>query len=187
MIATEHYDKVEDMLKQGMTAREIIDAFGSPSDKWQAAGILSMQPDLRHWRRYRAGNRSLITFCVVMALAGLVGLVDAYAESEIWTPWVLSIAGDLGLVYGFVRRRLWAYAGFPVWLLWGLLSDLGFLRIPGQEPEPGSDVTVVIFYVVAAVLVLIAYRIRRRLYPYAGMSGPRRDKNGQLAILADLE
>jgi hypothetical protein len=122
-----------------------------------------------------------------MSLIGVVGLVDAFAGARNWTPWAFSIAGDVGLVYGFVRRRLWAYTGFPLWLLWGLLYDLGILRRPGEASEPGSGDTLIIFYVVATVLALIAYRIRRRVYPYAGFSGPRRDKGGQLAIMADLE
>lgn len=187
MFSTEHYDKVREMVSQGMTTREIVDAFPSQSDRLQVAAILSTQPDPNQLSRSRAGNRSLITFCLLMSLLGIVGLVDAYAEGKNWTPWVLSTAGDLGLVYGFVRQRLWAYAGFPLWVLLGLLNDLGVVRNPAQDVESGSDVTLAAFYGVSMIFVWIAYRIRRRVYPYAGFGGPRRSKGGQLAILADLE
>src|SRR6185295_11678223 len=103
MFSTEHCKKVHEMLSQGMTTREIVDAFSNQSDKLQAAAILSTLPDPKQLPRYRAGNRFLITFCLFMSLLGVFGLSDAYAEGKTWTPWVLFTAGELGLVYGFVR------------------------------------------------------------------------------------
>ena len=186
MFATEHHAKVQQMLGRGMTTSEILGAFSSQSDRLEVAAVLSAQPDPMQVSRYRVGNRCLITFCALMALLGVANLAFAYDEGKNWTPWAVSTAGHLGLAYGFVRRRLWAYAGFPVWLLWMLLNDLGILRSPAQDMEAASGELLALFYAVSIPFVWIAYRIRRRVYPYAGLIGPRKVKGGQLAIIAEL-
>ena len=187
MFFTDHHDTVNAMVAQGMTAREILAAFSSQSDKLQVAAILCAQPNRRELHRSHAGNWSLVVFCLLLSLSGAVSLVDTIVSGQHWMPWALYVSGTLGLVYGFVRRRLWAYAGFPIWLLYLLLNDLRGLATPKQDADLLPAIMLTFFYSLAVIFVWIAYRIRRRLYPYAGFMGPRRDKGGRLAILAALE
>ena len=187
MLFTDHYDTVNAMLSQGKTPGEILAAFSSQPDKLQAAAILCAQPDRRQLHRNRAGNGALIIFCLLLSLSAVANLVDTIVSGLQWMPWPLYASGNVGLVYGFARRRLWAYAGFPIWLLYMLLNDLRDLAARDQDPNLLPGIVFAFFYSVALIFVWIAYRIRRRLYPYAGFMGPRREKGGRLAILAALE
>ncbi len=179
--------KIATRVREGTPPYKILEDYADGGNIEMAASVLSTLPPNGAMRRHRLGKTVLILNFSLFALVLMAGLVDSITVGEDLGLWIGTLIATLGIVYGLIRNRYWAYVGVPVCILFGFLADLSdTFTVHSSGDRFGLLLLLGIFYLPGLVCALIAWRVRRSVFPFAGLMGPRRNKDGKLAILQEL-
>ena len=125
---------------------------------------------------FLARNRTLVGVLILLAVVSTLGITSIL--SAIWP------AGLIWLIVLVKGRKPWGYSGVILFAALGSIEEFLYLAIRGAGNV--DAVYVSIWQVTLVIAGLLAYSLRRELYPYAGLFGPRKDENGDPIIVREL-
>lgn len=175
-------DSIAQKLADGVPPSRILAECVDDHERAAAFEVICQTP-VREVAKGTPWQHGLLIMCFgVMALLYVVALGEALLLGQNPVPPAIGVVGSTLVVNGFRRRRLWAYVGAPVWSAFIALGELRGMSQDGGWAEPGDVFLLIVMLGMLGTAVILAVRLRRRLFPFSSWRGLRRDAEGALVV-----